>query len=240
METVCRLCAKEKPSKQLVHSIEDRTSNIQQKLIDCCRWDSIVATEFETLPKKICNPCYRKLEMSWTFAESVAEAQQQIFSTFTEQKPVLPPIEHVNIKDICIKDELIEANELNATEMSDDFDEPLEPMAKLELVLEHEDINPMDDDEMPNLELESTSNGRPKRKPKPLQEKFQAGTNKVKSKSNEQPKKMNKAKNTDSGKDRKKLQKLPPSNSCVCDTCGKDFMYPDSLKRHMKIHSDIR
>lgn len=220
METVCRLCAKEKPSKQLVHSIEDRKFNIQQKLIDCCRWNSIIVTECETLPKKICNSCYRKLEMSWTFAESVGQAQQQIFSIFVEQKPFLPPIEHVEINDTCVKDEpneLIEANESNAAEASGDFDESFEPMAKLELVLKQENINSSDVDEMlpfQSSELEPASNGRPKRKrkPTPLQETYQV---------------MSKSKKNS-------------SNSSVCDTCGKKFIDKTGLHRHLKIHTDER
>lgn len=251
METVCRMCAKEKPSKQLVRSIEDRTLNIQQKLIDCCRWNSMIGTECETLPKKICNSCYRKLDTSWTFAESVAQAQQQIFSMFAEEKPVMRPIEHIDVNDASVKDELIESNESNAAETSDDFTETFEPMAKLEVVLKQENINSSEDNEMlplPNLEhgifdvttSESALNNRPKRKPKPLQEKYQAGNIKTKSKSNKQPTKKNEAENTRSEKDRKQLQRLPRSNSSVCDTCGKNFIDKSGLTRHMKIHSDVR
>lgn len=70
--------------------------------------------EYETLPKKICDPCYRKLEMSWSFAESIAQAQNQIFSLFVEEKPILTSIEHVDdVNDTFMKDESFEINDVH-------------------------------------------------------------------------------------------------------------------------------
>lgn len=196
METVCRLCAKEKLPKQLTHSIDDHTLNIEQKLIDCCCWNSIVATECETLPTKICNSCYRKLNMSWSFAESVAQAQQQIFAMFVEEKPVLPSIEHVEVKDTVIKDEplefyddisdqneqneSLESNEANASESANDIKEPME---MLELVLKPEDNNPSDHDELMEPP-QAAANSRPKRKRKPVLKEYQVdpGNDKAKNK----------------------------------------------------------
>lgn len=213
MESVCRLCAKEKPSKQLVHSIEDRSSNIQQKLIDCCRWNSISATESDTLPKNICNACYRKLDMSWSFAENVTDAQQQIFSMCSKENSASSPIDRVDVMDTSAK------QKSKGAKLSNERNE-----SKRKLVSKQENINSSDDDEML-----PTSNERPKRKPAPLQEKYQAGSNKVKSKASKQPKK------NDVGK-----SKLPRSKKSVCNTCGKEFIGADLLKRHMKIHSDER
>lgn len=127
MGTVCRLCAKKKPLNELTNSIEDQ--NIQQKLINCARWDSIVVIEYETLPKKICNLCYTKLEMSWSFAESVAQAQHQIFSMLEESS--LCSFEDVHDSNIIVKDEpmeIIEIYELDAAEPADNFSKPFEPM----------------------------------------------------------------------------------------------------------------
>lgn len=117
METTCRLCAKERPLKQLRRSFNDSALNIQQKLIDCCRWNSIVPIEYDSLPKRVCSVCYRKLDLSWSFAESVARAQEQLISMIGEEKPVLAPIEHVNIQNTLIKDE--------PDEIDDEFDESI-------------------------------------------------------------------------------------------------------------------
>lgn len=105
METICRLCAKERPLRQLRRSFHDHALNIQQKLIDCCRWNSLVPIEYDSLPKRVCSVCYRKLELSWSFAECVAQAQHKLFSMIGEEKPALAPIEHINIKNIDIKEE---------------------------------------------------------------------------------------------------------------------------------------
>lgn len=266
METVCQLCAKEKPLKQLVNNIEDETLNIQQKLIDCCRWNSIITNEYETLPKRICNPCYRKLEISWSFAENVAQAQIQIFSNFAEEKPLLKSIENVDINDTVVKDESLEINDVhepNAEDTPNDFNEPLEPMGKLELALKQEDnINPSDDDDevaAPNFEhdipnsgiSEPTLNNRPKRRTKPVLEKYQAGNSKAKDKGESKSMHKNikaknsKAKDKDQSSPVQKENQLrkvgqlekPSAKRCVCDTCGKVVTGVYRFKLHLNSHT---
>lgn len=39
---------------------------------------------------------------------------------------------------------------------------------------------------------------------------------------------------------RKRTIKAPPSNSCLCDVCGKVFSRTDALKHHRRIHSDTK
>lgn len=88
METLCRLCAEEKSPKQLTCSIDDQRLHIEQKLIDCCRWSSfIVNTE---MPKMICDICFESLEQSWSFAEKVARAQEQLLSQLVQKKQKAP------------------------------------------------------------------------------------------------------------------------------------------------------
>lgn len=97
MDSLCRLCAKEKSPKQLVYNVDDRTLNIEQKLIDCCRWNSFIPNE--ELSKKICRTCFKKLESSWSFAESVTQAQNQLLALISDIKSELPIVEYLNIVD---------------------------------------------------------------------------------------------------------------------------------------------
>lgn len=84
MKNVCRLCAKEKISQQLLYNIDDNHLDIKQKLIACCRWNSFTANG--RMPKMICSVCWKSLEQSYTFAESVALAQQQLYAQFIDEK----------------------------------------------------------------------------------------------------------------------------------------------------------
>lgn len=248
METTCRLCAKEKPLNQLGRCINDRTLNVQPKLIDCCRWNTLAPIEYDAMPKRICNACYRKLETSWSFAESVAQAQQELFSRFgIDDKSALPQIEHVNIE--LVKDEpfesydvfghnepVIESMDANAAETSTDFQQCTELTEKLELISNQSENDDNDDDaslasidhdvfgttaasssaDAPGGSSESQSPSPPKRskstKKKPI------------------------GKDIDVAKIRAESQKLPRSMSCICDTCGKELLHADGLKRHLKIH----
>lgn len=179
MDTVCRLCAKEKPSKQLVNSIEDEKLDIPQKLIDSCRWNSIVTTEYATLPKKICKVCYGKLQLCWSFAENVARAQDQIFSMFPQERPLLTSTEH-DINDTVAN------HEPNAADTSDELDEPVEPVEKVDIKKAS-----------PNIEHEPTLSGRRTCKIRPAPERYQAGSSKEKEKTKPKPlRNHNKAKSS--------------------------------------------
>lgn len=95
METLCRLCAKVKSPKQLAYNITDQALNIEQKLIDCCRWNLFIPSD--ELTKKVCRACFKKLENSWMFAETVRLAQEQFFAYITDIKPELPIIDCTNV-----------------------------------------------------------------------------------------------------------------------------------------------
>lgn len=257
MDSVCRLCAKEKPAKQLVNSIEDETLNIPQKLIDCCRWNSIATAECATLPKKICSPCYRKLEMCWSFAENVSQVQGQINSMFAEKRPLLTSTKR-DTNDTVV-------NKSNATDTSDEHEEPVVLVENLDSVLKPKDMNPSNNDGLasPNIEHDvATSNGRLTRKIRPAPERYQAGSSNEKEKgkkskpSGSQNKarssnakettqskpmqKENQLKNVDAEKCGKQLPNhLRPSlQSFTCGTCGKKIIGDYQFKKHLNIHLD--
>lgn len=246
MDSVCRLCAKEKPLKQLGRCIDDRTLDLHQKLIDCCRWNSLVPIEYDSLPKRICNACYRKLESSWSFAECVAQAQQELLSMVGDEKPVLAPIEHVNIT--LVKDEPYESS--GAFDRNDQIDSTndtiatVEPMAKLEVVLKQDELNSNtdhdfdynDDEGGDGASLSSIEHDT-------FGTTTTATATAVAGSSKSQSSKSKATKKKPTAKDivelnRKKSQKLPRSQSCICDTCGKELLHSDGLKRHLKIHAN--
>lgn len=97
MDTICRLCASVKSTKQLACTIDDQALNIEEKLIDCCRWKQFQSAENDNLPRNICTICLKNLEKCWAFAESVAQAQQVLIAQFVHVKPtILLEIETVN------------------------------------------------------------------------------------------------------------------------------------------------
>lgn len=248
MENLCRLCAKEKPIKQLVHSIEDQKLNIEKKLNDCCRWSSIISYEYDELPKKICNACYRKLESSWSFAESVAQAQKHLFTLIDDIKPELAPIEYVSAAEI--KDEPSESTEtdgLSAEEEEIDSNELVEKIdldEAFELGEEHDASN--DTFEEFNVSLKSQNTNSICDYVSPLLEDDYEIMESNSSKQNEvnvlndEPKA--KKKRYDSRKidydevRRKRLQRLPGSTSRLCDTCGREFASVNALRRHNLTH----
>lgn len=248
MENLCRLCAKEKPIKQLVHSIEDQKLNIEKKLNDCCRWSSIISYEYDELPKKICNACYRKLESSWSFAESVAQAQKHLFTLIDDIKPELAPIEYVSAAEI--KDEPSESTEtdgLSAEEEEIDSNELVEKIdldEAFELGEEHDASN--DTFEEFNVSLKSQNTNSIYDYVSPLLEDDYEIMESNSSKQNEvnvlndEPKA--KKKRYDSRKidydevRRKRLQRLPGSTSRLCDTCGREFASVNALRRHNLTH----
>lgn len=78
MAGLCRLCA-ESRSLEKMYEINDTNLNIEQKLVDCCRWTYIKELNADmNLPQQICIVCIEKLEQCWSFAESVANAQYKL------------------------------------------------------------------------------------------------------------------------------------------------------------------
>lgn len=83
MATYCRLCAQIKEEREIKTSIYCNVLNIQQKLIDCCRWRSF--EEKPNFPQSICVVCFDQLENSWTFADRVHKAQIELETIFSHQ-----------------------------------------------------------------------------------------------------------------------------------------------------------
>lgn len=108
MESLCRLCAKEKTPKQLAYSINDEVLKIKQKLIECCRWDSVIGNDYSQMPDKICNICFTKLETTWEFVESITKAQEQLFTLRVDIKTEVLDIEDENVSADMKTSELVE------------------------------------------------------------------------------------------------------------------------------------
>lgn len=80
MESYCRLCAKVKSATALKHRLSDITS----KLIDCCQWiEPYTGTEY---PQNVCDPCAKRLDQSWKFAEAVKSAQIELDHLLNQQR----------------------------------------------------------------------------------------------------------------------------------------------------------
>lgn len=86
MSGLCRLCAETRPLEKM-NDISDPTLNIEQKLVDCCRWTHLKELESnENLPQHICIVCNEKLEQCWLFAENVANAQHKLIEIIENSK----------------------------------------------------------------------------------------------------------------------------------------------------------
>lgn len=251
LENVCRLCAKEKPLKYLEHTIDDPILNIEQKLIDCCRWNLLASNECDGMPKTVCATCYRQLESSWAFSESVADAQRQLYSLVgNNQKPMPTVIEYVNAseKEPIVKDEPSETIDSYLNDIENDWkdanqaseEQPIpytlngttEPHVKVEEIkvsLMTPDIDSSSDEDVtPSPLLEDDMDVFEQND----DESDDAPTSKKK------PKKRYDSKGIDFNEiQRKRLQKLPGSLSRLCDTCGKEFSSQTSLRRHRLMHS---
>lgn len=125
VKCVCRLCGETKPPSRIKCKIND--TNIEQKLIDCCRWH--LYEDYKNLPEHICHSCFKSLEASWIFAENVALAQQKLLETFesaikVETTYVEPEINEPANKEII--DEDVKDIEISCTPIdfgaSDDYD----------------------------------------------------------------------------------------------------------------------
>lgn len=75
MGILCLLCADDRPAEHIKCTIDDPSQNIEQKLVDCCRWEMFRGILFANLPKQICEFCLNSLESSWRFVEKVERAQ---------------------------------------------------------------------------------------------------------------------------------------------------------------------
>lgn len=114
LKNLCRLCAEEKTSQQLIYSIDDNHLDVKQRLIACCRWNSFIAND--RMPKMICTVCWKSLEQSYTFAESVAFAQQQLCAQINNEKVGLqrPPSDPIAPTDTStVKNEPIDLDAFN-------------------------------------------------------------------------------------------------------------------------------
>lgn len=91
IKLICRLCGELKSSNRIKCKINDSNLNIQQKLIDCCRWR--LFEDCKNLPENICNSCFKLLEASWSFAENVAQTQQKLLKNLENVKVETPYLE---------------------------------------------------------------------------------------------------------------------------------------------------
>lgn len=82
MTFYCRLCAESKTADELSTTISDSKLNIKEKLVACCQWNHY--SKNTHLPDGICYLCCDKLEKSWLFNESVANAQIKLHDIFHE------------------------------------------------------------------------------------------------------------------------------------------------------------
>lgn len=96
--SMCRLCGELKSSNRIKCKINDSNLNIQQKLIDCCRWR--LFQDYQNLPEHICNSCFKLLEASWSFAENVAQTQQKLLTSLENVKVETPYLEpEINVPE---------------------------------------------------------------------------------------------------------------------------------------------
>lgn len=243
MENICRLCAKEKPHKQLTHTIEDPVWKIEQKLIDCCRWNLVSSIiGYDRMPKSVCNSCFRKLENCWAFAESVADAQQQLYTLLDDQKPMPPIVEYISTAIVKEEpyddnqDDWVETSESNALESQSTLNteynviEPHTEIEEVKVSLNSPNIDSMSDDDEPSTSVSEDGNDDVQKDASDLDADEDMITK-------PKPKKLRiDSKKVDLEVQRKKMQKLPPSFSRLCETCGLKLSCVESLKRHMMIH----
>lgn len=98
IKSMCRLCGELKSSSRIKCKINDSNLNIQQKLIDCCRWR--LFQDYKNLPEHICNSCFKLLEASWSFAEIIAQTQQKLLENLTNLKKETPYLEpEINVPE---------------------------------------------------------------------------------------------------------------------------------------------
>lgn len=125
MDVVCRLCGNTKHRNEIKCTIKNKTFQIEQKLIDCCRWKS--NCDEKNFPKHVCMTCFNTLEMCWQFSETVAATQRKLADSFKNVNiPTATTEEPISITvdgGIDIKEEFLNCeNSLDGLEM-DDFNE---------------------------------------------------------------------------------------------------------------------
>lgn len=87
--------------------------NIEQKLLDCCRW--VRYQNVENLPESVCISCFEYLEQSWQFCEDVAATQLHLREMFSDCKPELQQPMNPNRLSVDV--------ELNLKDQSQDDDD---------------------------------------------------------------------------------------------------------------------
>lgn len=111
MDIFCRLCGQIRILKEIKCTINDKTKNIEQKLIDCCRWSQYQNDEH--LPHNICNSCFECLEECWQFCEKLVATQIHLKDNFSDwkpnsQQPMNPNFPSVKIELVNFKDEFLD------------------------------------------------------------------------------------------------------------------------------------
>lgn len=94
MDSRCRLCAEVKPLNDIECTVKDRRTNVRQMLMDCCRWATFEASEYDNLPKIVCTRCFNRLKSCWRFANSVADAQQRLLDHWHDVSIEATKVDH--------------------------------------------------------------------------------------------------------------------------------------------------
>lgn len=107
MDILCRLCGELISPHEVKCTIKDKNQNIEQKLLDCCRW--ALYQNDENLPENICNSCFECLEQSWRFCEKVTNTQNRFREFLVDAK--LHKSENSNNIETNLTDECFEYHE---------------------------------------------------------------------------------------------------------------------------------
>lgn len=99
MTTYCRLCAELKALDELTTTIYDKTLQIEEKLLACCRWNQYQNSINSNFPNAICLLCCEKLEKCWLFNETVANAQAKLQEIFGDNNELIPIKDEENIDE---------------------------------------------------------------------------------------------------------------------------------------------
>lgn len=93
MTDICRLCASLKTLEHLT-PIDEPSLSLKRKLLRCCQLE--LPSNADVLPQNVCDNCVQRLESAWTFAESVAQAQETLQTAFSTTDFVRQPVKTVN------------------------------------------------------------------------------------------------------------------------------------------------
>lgn len=77
---ICRLCGERKCSDEIIAQLDNKSFDIETKLIVCCQWNTFSEITSEKLTRNVCIECYQSLQQCWYFAEQVRCVQLKLLS----------------------------------------------------------------------------------------------------------------------------------------------------------------